>query len=908
MKKHRTSPIRSDRFAFEPLEDRRMMAVIYDDGLAAGWQNWSWDSTVDLANTAIVQSGSAAASVRHDAPWAGFYLSHPTEQPLNPNHEVRFQIHGGAGGQQLRASIVNAARDFVALGNVSPAAGQWTEVTFGLPEFTAPETYVGFVLQEFTGSAANTYYVDQIEVGDFLPDDGTDPLQGPAITINPNVEIGEISEGVYGLNFADPQLADDIDLPVNRWGGNSTTRFNYQLDATNLASDFFFENYPNDTADVSQLPLGNAADLFVEESEQVGADTIMTVGMVGWTPNSREIKGSFPVDIYGPQQEVNMYRPNHGNGVLLDGSFVQNDPTITSNQIDESFATDWVNHLKSQHGSAANGGVRYYALDNEPMLWNSTHRDVHPEPASYDQVRDKGISYATAIKQADPDAQVLGPVSWGWTSYFYSALDAAGEGAWWNNPQDRNAHGGVPFLPWYLSEMQAAENATGTRLLDYLDIHYYPQGDGIPFGPAGDVAMQEARLQSTRSLWDPNYIDPTWINDNVRLVPRMKEWIDQNYPGTKLAITEYNFGAIDHINGALTQADVLGIFGREGVDLATMWGPPDADDPAGFAFRMYRNYDGAGGDGSKFGDTSLDAETTDVDQVSVFASRRDSDGALTVMLVNKTTDARTTPLTLSAEYGDAAAEVYTYDATNLGQIVRGDDVMLDDGQVDITLPAYSITLLELPPTGVATGDFNADGMIDDLDIDALCSEIRSNSNSSGFDLNADGAVNGSDMDEMIFDVVGTIYADANLDRTVDASDFNAWNSNKFTNNVGWSQGNFNCDGVVDASDFNVWNLNKFSTADNSLLVFDGQDTTFDSEPLDASNESKWESVWSCKADGSHLEFENLPSREMAVRQENPMIREFRNSNWHSDNSESDRSSAERLDEVFAELSEGTAGF
>ena len=251
--------------------------------------------------------------------------------------------------------------------------------------------------------------------------------------------------------------------------------------------------------------------------------------------------------------------------------------------------------------------------------------------------------------------------------------------------------------------------------------------------------------------------------------------------------------------------------------MATMWGPPDADDPAGFAFRMYRNYDGSGDSGSRFGETSLDASSTDLDQVSVFASRRSHDGALTVMLINKTTEDRSSSFDVSAAYGNVAAEWYTYDATNLTQIVREADVFLDNGQVELTLPAYSISLLELPASDVITGDFNADGIVDSLDIDRLCTEIRSASPSTDFDLNSDGILDRDDMDEMVLNIIGTYYGDANLDRVVDISDFNLWNAHKFTTNDGWAEGNFNCDVVVDASDFNVWNLNKFQSANGSLI-------------------------------------------------------------------------------------------
>jgi len=79
-------------------------------------------------------------------------------------------------------------------------------------------------------------------------------------------------------------------------------------------------------------------------------------------------------------------------------------------------------------------------------------------------------------------------------------------------------------------------------------------------------------------------VDQTWINDTVKLIPRLRGWADTYYfPGTPIAITEYNWGAESHINGATTQADIYGIFGRENLDMATRWttpaGPPDETVP-----------------------------------------------------------------------------------------------------------------------------------------------------------------------------------------------------------------------------------------------------------------------------------------------------------------------------------------
>ncbi|MEZ4681178.1 MAG: glycoside hydrolase family 44 protein [Caldilineaceae bacterium] len=402
---------------------------------------------------------------------------------------------------------------------------------------------------------------------------------------------------------------------------------------------------------------------------------------------------------YGPQQAVDPWRTDCGNGLDANGDpLTGNDPGDTSIAIGPAFVESWMHHLIGQFGSADSGGVAYYSLDNEPMLWHETHRDVHPEPVSYDELWERSQRYAETIKRTDPSAQIVGPALWGWTAYSYSALDQAAGSRWWNEAPDRNAHGGMALVPWYLAQMQHYETTTGTRLLDYLDLHYYPQS-GVALTSAGNADTQALRLRSTRSLWDPSYRDESWIGESVKLIPRMRAWVDENYPGTKLAITEYNWGGLENINGALAQADVLGIFGREGLDMAMLWDPLGADAPFAYAFRLYRNYDGAGG---QFGDRSLTATSSDEESVAVYAARRSADQAVTVMIVNKHNSTFYTPVQLTGIGNAGSVQRYRYSVDDLNAIVRLPDQRLDGNgttaQLDMVLPGASITLLVINPT------------------------------------------------------------------------------------------------------------------------------------------------------------------------------------------------------------------
>jgi hypothetical protein len=303
------------------------------------------------------------------------------------------------------------------------------------------------------------------------------------------------------------------------------------------------------------------------------------------------------------------------------------------------------------------------------------------------------------VKSADPSARTLGPVLWGWCAYLYSAADGCGAGSDYAN------HSNTYFVPWYLQQMRAYEQAHKVRLVDYLDLHYYPAANGTSLSPVGNQATQDLRLRATRSLWDPTYIDESWISDTeaggvaVRLIPRMRDWVSTNYPGTRLAITEYNWGGLEHPNGALAQADVLGIFGREGMGIATLWGPPTADQPGAQAFRMYRNYDGSG---SRHGEFSVKSVSADQDKLAVYAARRSSDHAVTVMVINKTPTNLTSTVSLSGLTPKSTAVAYRYGRSNMRAIEHLADQAVTGSGFSATFGANSITLVELKPATAPT--------------------------------------------------------------------------------------------------------------------------------------------------------------------------------------------------------------
>ena len=313
-----------------------------------------------------------------------------------------------------------------------------------------------------------------------------------------------------------------------------------------------------------------------------------------------------------------------------------------------------------------------------------------------DEIRDKMIACSTRIKDTDPDALVLGPEEWHFFGAIFSGADSQYDGTngFRGVYPDRIAHGNSDVYPYLLREMARASTAAGKRLLDVCTVHYYPQGG--EFSGDVSVAMQQRRNRSTRSLWDPGYIEENWLADNsltrnVRLIPRLKQWVAANYPGTLTGLTEYNWGAEGHINGATAQADILGILGREGLDLAERWTTPASGSPAFKAIQMYRNYDGAR---SVFGNVAVSVSNPiNPDTLAVFAAQRSADAALTVMLVHKALSNPTNITLALTNFTGAVAQVWQLTSAN--NITRLADAAVVDGKVGLTLPAQSITLLVL---------------------------------------------------------------------------------------------------------------------------------------------------------------------------------------------------------------------
>jgi len=515
--------------------------------------------------------------------------------------------------------------------------------------------------------------------------------QNPTATVvvDANANRHAIDPRVYGVAYGTTTQLSDLNVPLNRYGGNNSSRYNWLLNADNRDQDWYFESI-GDTSAVA----GERGDTFISTTQAAGARAMITIPMLDWVAKlgaNRSKLASFSQSKYGAQNGNDaQWFPDAGNGILKsNGQYVTgNDPNDANVASTSSHQQQWVQHITSTFGLASATAPRYYILDNEHSIWHSTHRDVHPTGATMDEVLARIKDYAAQIRGTDPNALIVGPEEWGWSGYFYSGYDQQyGSLHGWSFLPDRNNHAGADYLPWLLGQLKA----DGRHLLDVFTVHYYPQG--AEFSNDVSTTTQVLRNKSTRSLWDPNYVDQSWIGTQVMLIPRLRGWVNANYyPGTPIGITEYNWGAEPYINGATTQADILGIFGREGLDLAARWTTPDASTPTYKAIKIYRNYDG---NKSTFGDTSVSASGPNPDNVAVFAAQRTADSALTVMVINKYLSGNTpVSLALNNFAGNGTAQVYQLTSSNA--ITRLTDLSFSGTAPAFTAPPQSITLLVFP--------------------------------------------------------------------------------------------------------------------------------------------------------------------------------------------------------------------
>jgi Glycoside hydrolase family 44 len=535
----------------------------------------------------------------------------------------------------------------------------------------------------------------------------------PAKSVNVTVDVlsnrHAISPYVYGGSYPkDASTISDSGLSVVRWGGNATSRYNWKTFTNNAAADWYFEDF-------GYTEIGDGDSIkYIQDVKAAGSDPLMTMVMLPWV--AKPSGWSFSVAKYGPQCGADPYNSDAGDGVQPDCQTVitGNDPTDANVELRDSpqngdppgtvYRNQWAAALATAFGSAPH----FYNMDNEIDIWSGTHRDVHPNPSAYDEMRDTYLAEAGALKGWDPSAIRFGPVSCCWWFYWNGA-----------NNNDKGARAGVDFLPWWLNEVYWRDQLAGTRSVNVFDIHAYP--DGPDTSGYTQAQKQALSLRIYRDYWDPTYTSEagsinqkwaTFIQPKKRVpfrIPRLRALVNMIYPGTPLSFTEWSaaFAGESDFSTALADADAYGILGRERMYLASRWVAPDPANPNYQALKLFRNYDGQH---HTFATTSV--STTDDGNPNLFSSYAalDSTGTtLTVMVINK--DPRASAQTQFTMNGFTPKRVttYTLSPNSPNKIVASSSKAWTSAR---KFAPYTATLLvvtgSMPGTPSADWDLNPD--------------------------------------------------------------------------------------------------------------------------------------------------------------------------------------------------------
>lgn len=477
-----------------------------------------------------------------------------------------------------------------------------------------------------------------------------------------------------------------------RSGGDFWTPYNWESNASNGG----FETGPNSNQGVNTLlgipesdePAG-AVIRRITAAHNLGAAALITVPINDYVAADKD---GIVTEIATDTSTRWFQNKATKNGSLL----------MSPDQSDKIvYQDEFINFVQQTFKDAlAQGKKIFYTLDNEPGLWNETHKLLHPAKTTYAEMADRTKRFGTMIKKLAPQSLVFGLVAYGFNELIslQDAPDATGD----------------TYVDFYLDTAKKLEEEEGKRIIDVLDFHWYPEVtvDGKHLVEPGSSqtsqstnpskAEIEARVQAPRSLWDPTYIETSWITKDyyngstpIRLIPWLKEKIAVHYPGTKLAITEYDYGDGIHISHGVAQADLLGIFGREEVFAANFLPLIDPltilNSYTAGAFEMYLNYDGKG---SMVGDLSLKTKNPDVKRLSIYAMKSTKDQkVLHIIAINKTETVIPLKITLTSS-GYKKATPYRLTSANVKPKATKSILLTGDILAD-RLPPLSVTTFEL---------------------------------------------------------------------------------------------------------------------------------------------------------------------------------------------------------------------
>ena len=498
-----------------------------------------------------------------------------------------------------------------------------------------------------------------------------------AVSVNLSGEKKQISPYIYGVNeFGNGSSLKNVTVNNARQGGNRYTGYNWETNWSNAGEDWVNSSDTNigDVSDGTGFAVRKLSDTCKKYNVPYKLATLQMAGYV-----SADKNGTVTEAESAPSSRWNKVEFRKNGELSLT-------PDLTDDVV---YMDEYVNYIVKTLGDASTEtGIQAYSLDNEPVLWNDTHPRLHSEEVTNEELISKSIELAKVIKEIDPKAEVFGPAFWG----MLPCIQISDTDSDWNSVKNDYSW----YLDYYLKQMADAEKESGKRLLDVVDVHYYAQ----------DCSTDEAKLQAARSLYDDSYIENSWLHPYFSqyfpFLTRIQESVDKYYPGTKIAVSEYNLADISNeketgksVVSAIAETEALGCFADNNVYFATYWGTLPDCPYVESAINLYTNYDG---EGASFGDTLVDSNTEDISKATAFASIDGNDDSdVKMVLSNKDmTKSENAVISLEGtdtEYKSAVVYAITQDSSEIRIIDVQND--LSGNKINVELPPLSVAQVVL---------------------------------------------------------------------------------------------------------------------------------------------------------------------------------------------------------------------
>jgi hypothetical protein len=672
--------------------------------LGAGSDTLTANYSPDSASSATYNSASGTASVTITQAVTKPTVTVTPEETTHPYAEnliVTATVAGGSG---------------TPTGSVTLSSGSYTSSAVVLSSGAATFYVQPSSLAQGSDTLTVTYTPDTYSTSIYAPSTGTVDMAitspgstNIAVTINTLANRHQISPYVYGINSMNESDISNLSPAIVRFGGNEATNYNWKLFTYNAGGDWYYEDFGLGGVDSVAL---------TQNTVNSGSHMLTTMPMLNWvakeSENGTNHNWSFSVATYGAQCSTDPYNSDAGNGLKPDCS-----TPITTQQVTTAYyplvdapsdcttgnclyRNEWAAALATAFGSgicnvpySAITSCHFYDMDNEPEIWDGSHRDVHPNHPGYTELSNLFEAEGTALKTWDPSAVRFGPITCCW-NYLWTAGPTG---------DDKNAHAGIDYAPWWLNQINWLDQINGSRTLDVFDIHAY-FGDNISTTGLTNPQLRAEVGKYLRTYWDPTYYnagdDADWItttqpNRGVTfLIPRLKALVNAIYPGTPLSFTEWeSFFNEWEFATALSDADAYGVMGCEGLSFSTRWGGPSATDsttnqphPNYTSFKLWTNYDGAK---HGFGTLSIsDQSSSNPNLFNSFAALDTAGTTMTIMVLNKDPD-NTANVTFNLNgFSASTYTAYTVGSTNPGAITASASTPWSATQ---NFAPYSIMLL-----------------------------------------------------------------------------------------------------------------------------------------------------------------------------------------------------------------------